>query len=113
MMPEAAWRPGRNVLWPDWSGVSPGAGKNKGDDTMFLELTKKYGKPICVALYAWYAVLAAKKKPIHLLLLFLMHATEYMVIGRKTAQENGLSAAEGLAQCLAFGFTWWLPLKKG
>ena len=24
-----------------------------------------------------------------------------------------LSVPEGLAQCLAFGFTWWLPLRKG
>ena len=80
---------------------------------MFLDLTKKFSKSICVALYAFFAALAAKKKPVPLLLLFLMHATEYVAIGRKTAQENGLSAAEGLAQCLAFGFTWWLPLKKG
>ena len=28
------------------------------------------------------------------------------------AKENGLSKIEGLAKCLAFGFTWWLPLKK-
>ena len=32
---------------------------------------------------------------------------------RKCAEENGLSVPEGLAQCLAFGFTWWLPLRKG
>ena len=33
--------------------------------------------------------------------------------GTTTASaENGLSVPEGLAQCLAFGFTWWLPIKK-
>ena len=80
---------------------------------MFLELTKKLGKPVCVALYAAFAALAAKKKPVPLIVLFLMHATEYAVIGRKVAEENGLSVPEGLAQCLAFGFTWWLPLRKG
>lgn len=80
---------------------------------MFLEITKKYGKPVCVALYTAFAALAAKKKPVPLIVLFLMHATEYAVIGRKVAEENGLSVSEGLAQCLAFGFTWWLPLRKG
>ena len=79
---------------------------------MFLNLTKKFGKPICVGLYAWFAALAAKKKPLPLLILFLMHATEYLIIGRRVAEENGLSMPEGLAQCLSFGFTWWLPLKK-
>lgn len=79
---------------------------------MFLELTKKIGKPVCVALYAVFAALAAKRKPVPLIVLFLMHATEYAVIGRKTAEENGLSVPEGLVQCLAFGFTWWLPLRK-
>ena len=79
---------------------------------MFLELTKKIGKPVCVVLYAAFAVMAAKKKLGPLILLFLMHATEYAVIGRKVAEETGLSVPEGVAQCLAFGFTWWLPIKK-
>ena len=79
---------------------------------MFLILTKKFGKPICVALYAFFGALAAKKKPLPLLILFLMHATEYVLIGRKTAADQDLSVPEGLIQCLAFGFTWWLPIKK-
>ena len=79
---------------------------------MFLKLTKMFGKPICVVLYAVFAWLAAKKKPLPLMILFGMHATEYVVKGRKTAAAHGLSIAEGLAQCLAFGFTWWLPLEK-
>ena len=80
---------------------------------MFLTMTKKFGKPICVALYACFAALAAKKKPLPLLILFLMHATEYVVVGRKVAEEAGISKAEGLAQCLSFGFTWWLPIREG
>ena len=79
---------------------------------MFLKLTKQFGKPICVALYAWFAALAVKKKPLPLLILFLLHTVEYFHVGRKVAAESGLSVPEGLAQCLAFGFTWWLPLKK-
>ena len=79
---------------------------------MFLKFTKQFGKPICVALYAWFAALAVKKKPLPLLSLLLLHTVEYFHVGRKVAAKNGLSVPEGLAQCLAFGFTWWLPLKK-
>ena len=79
---------------------------------MFLNLTRQFGKPVCVGLYTWFAALAARKKPLPLLILFLMHATDYIFIGRRVAAENGLSVPEGLAQCLSFGFTWWLPLKK-
>ena len=80
---------------------------------MFLKLTKMFGKPICVALYAGFAALAAKKNPIPLLVLFAMHLSEYFLVGRKVAAQKGLTVLEGIAQCLAFGFTWWLPLKKG
>ena len=51
--------------------------------------------------------------PLPLLILFAMHLTEYLTIGRKVAAEKGLSVPTGLAQCLSFGFTWWLPLKQG
>ena len=80
---------------------------------MFLKLTKMFGKPICVALYAGFAALAAKIKPIPLMVLFAMHLSEYFLVGRKVAAQKGLTVFEGIAQCLAFGFTWWLPLKKG
>lgn len=80
---------------------------------MFLKLTKQFGKPICVALYAAFAALAAKKKPLPLLLLLLMHLVETCTVGRKVAAEHGIGVLEGAVQCLAFGFTWWLPLKKG
>ena len=80
---------------------------------MFYKLTKAFGKPICVALYGVFGFLAAKRKPMPLLILFLLHGLEYFVKGRAVAREKGVSEHEGLAQCLAFGFTWWLPLKKG
>ncbi len=79
---------------------------------MFLNTTKRFGKPVCVWLYALFAALAMKKKPLPLLILLGLHAGEYALIGRKVAAEQGLTRAEGLAQCLSFGFTWWLPLKK-
>lgn len=79
---------------------------------MFLTFTKKFGKPVCVALYAWFAALAAKRKPLPLLILLALHTFEYFDKGRKIAEEAGLSRGEGLAQCLCFGFIWWLPLKK-
>ena len=80
---------------------------------MFLKITRQFGKPICVALYAAFAALAAKKKPIPLIILVLLHSGEYLHEGRKLAAEKGIGQLEALAQCLAFGFTWWLPLKKG
>lgn len=42
-----------------------------------------------------------------------MHGTEYALVGRKVAEANGISRMEALAQCLSFGFTWWLPIQKG
>ena len=80
---------------------------------MFLKITRMFGKPICVALYTAFAALAARKKPVPLLALIALHTFEYFYIGRKTAEENGLSVPEGIFQCLSFGFTWWLPLRKG
>ena len=79
---------------------------------MFLKLTRQIGKPVCVLLYASFSALAARKKPAPLLILFLLHAAEYLLIGCKVARENQLGTGEGLLKCLCFGFTWWLPLKK-
>lgn len=79
---------------------------------MFLKATKQFGKPVCVGIYAVFAALAMKKKPIPFLILLGLHASEYALIGRKVAEDKGLARVEGLAQCLSFGFTWWLPLKK-
>ena len=79
---------------------------------MFLKLTTWFGKPICVELYAVFAALAERKKPIPLIVLFAMHLAETLTIGRKVAKEKGVGAAEWIANCLAFGFTWWLPLRS-
>ena len=76
------------------------------------KLTKQFGKPICVGLYAAFAMMAAMKKPLPLLTLLAMHGTEYLLVGKKVAEEQGMTKAEGLAQCLSFGFTWWLPIKN-
>ena len=77
------------------------------------EITKQFGKAICVVLYAVFAALAAKKKPIPLLALFAMHTAEYFLAGRKVAAEHGISRPSALANCLAFGFTWWKPIREG
>ena len=78
-----------------------------------LNLTKQFGKPVCVGLYATFSFLAAKKKPLPLVTLAAMHAAEYHLIGKKVAAKHGIGQAEALAQCLSFGFTWWLPIQKG
>ena len=77
----------------------------------FMTLTKQYGKPICVALYAVTSAMAVRGRPNAFLSLLGMHTTEYFLIGKKVAEAKGLTKGEGLAQCLAFGFTWWLPVK--
>ena len=76
------------------------------------KLTRQFGKPVCVLLYGAFAALAARKKPWPLLALAAAHAAEYFLIGRKVAAGNGIPRAEAAVQCLAFGFTWWLPIKK-
>lgn len=75
------------------------------------KLTKQFGKPVCVLLYAVFAALAARKKPWPLLMLLALHTGEYFLVGRKVADENGIPQPEALAKCLAFGFTWWKPIK--
>lgn len=77
------------------------------------EVTKKFGKPICVALYALGAYLAAKKKPASLIALVGCHLCEYFTVARKVGREHSIGQLETFANCLAFGFTWWLPIKKG
>lgn len=79
---------------------------------MFLKITKKIGKPVCILLYAVCIAAAVKKKVIPLISLVTMHLTEYFIIGRKTGKEKNLSPLTAFLSCLAFGFTWWLPLRK-
>lgn len=78
-----------------------------------MKLVKLIGQPVCLALYGVSAYLAAKKKPLSLIALFLCHLSEYFIIGQKTGREKNIKPAAALFNCLAFGFTWWLPLKKG
>lgn len=76
------------------------------------ELTKAFGKPICVALYSAFSYFAAKKKPMMLWLLLAMHFSEYFIVAKKLAAEKDISQLTAFANCLSFGFTWWLPIKK-
>lgn len=77
-----------------------------------MKLVKYIGQPFCILLYAAFIYLAVKGQPIPLIALFLMHLTEYFIIGRKTGNEFNLSPLETAVKCLSFGFTWWLPLRK-
>ena len=54
-------------------------------------MTLAFGKPICVGLYTAFAFMAMKKKPLPLLTLLAMHASEYFLIGKKVAEEHGIS----------------------
>lgn len=77
-----------------------------------LKLTEKFGKVICVALYAVFSALAVKKTWIPLAGLGLMHFSEYFIAARKVAKDNKIDQITAFFNCLAFGFTWWLPIKK-
>lgn len=72
---------------------------------------KTAGKAVCIALYAYFGCLAARKKYIPLAALFLLHLTEYFAVGRKTGKEFDCSPVKTFILCLSFGFTWWLPVR--
>ena len=78
-----------------------------------MNFTKNYGKPICVVLYSVFSAMAAKKQPWPLVILLGLHTMEYFTKAKKVAQENDISTPATIANCLSFGFTWWLPIKKG
>lgn len=71
------------------------------------------GKVNCVLLYSIGSFCLAKKKPLPLLILMAIHALEYLIIGKKVGDDNGIPAKVAIPNCLAFGFTWWLPIKQG
>lgn len=79
---------------------------------MFFKLTEKFGKPLCVLLYAVFSALAVAVTWIPLAALVLMHLTEYFAVAAKVAKSKGIDQLTAFANCLAFGFTWWLPIKK-
>jgi len=79
---------------------------------MLMKLVKYIGQPICIALYIVSFVMAFKKKFVPLISLFTMHLTEFFIVGKKTGEDNGMSKLSSFIHCIAFGFTWWLPLKK-
>lgn len=79
---------------------------------MMIKLVKTIGQPLCIILYIASVIMAFKKKFAPLIALFTLHLAEYFIIGKKTGKENGISALSSLLHCLAFGFTWWLPIRK-
>ena len=76
------------------------------------DFTKKYGKPICVLLYAALTFLAGKKHPKPLLILLATHTAEYFLKARKIAREHAIDQLSAFFNCLCFGFTWWLPIRE-
>lgn len=76
-----------------------------------LKLTAKFGKPVCVTLYAAFAALAVKGIWLPLALLAAMHLTEFFAVAIKVAKANGIDMITAFVNCLCFGFTWWLPIK--
>ncbi len=79
---------------------------------MVMKLVKYIGRPFCIILYIYGIVMACRKKFIPLCALVITHLTEFNIVGDEIAEEKSLSKKEVFIKCLAFGFTWWLPLKK-
>ncbi len=77
-----------------------------------LNMSRKYGKFICVVLYAVFAFLSARGIWIPLAALGLLHLSEYFIVAINVAKNNGISQFTAFLNCLAFGFTWWLPIKE-
>ncbi len=53
-----------------------------------------------------------KKSPVIVYFLFFLHLFELLVVGFKTGVKFGYSKLETVINCIFYGFTWWLPLKK-
>ncbi|MCF0137025.1 MAG: hypothetical protein HUJ66_01535 [Oscillospiraceae bacterium] len=69
---------------------------------------------VCVALWGYCFCHAARNKnPVMPAVLAAMHASEYLLVGRKAGAGAGVSPAVTLACTLMLGFTWWVPTKKG
>lgn len=77
-----------------------------------LDFTKKFGKAICVVLYAVLAWLAGKKHPVPLIVLVATHTVEYFTKARAVAKEHAIDQISAFFNCLCFGFTWWLPIRE-
>ena len=68
---------------------------------------------VCLVLYAAGIVLWILTGNFILFAAILaLHCSEYFIIGGKIGKQAGLSKGKAFLLCLAFGFTWWLPLKK-
>lgn len=62
----------------------------------------------------WIAliILAIIGKPQLLIFLICLHLLEMLIIGYKVGKSKGKSTIETIANCMAWGFLWWLPLKN-
>ena len=67
----------------------------------------------CLALYAASIALWTLTGFFYLFAVLLaLHVSEYFIIGGKIGEQAGISKGKSFLLCLAFGFTWWLPIKK-
>ena len=69
-------------------------------------------KITCLVIYAGTVVLGILTG-IWLPLIFVaaLHLVEFIVVGKKTGDAAGMTAAASFVNCMLFGFTWWKPLR--
>jgi len=67
---------------------------------------------IVIILWILFIILAAKGKPVWLILLIVLHICELLLFGYNTGRKYGKGILETLVCCMVWGFLWWLPMKK-
>ena len=78
-----------------------------------IVLKDKIMQGACVGLYAASIALWILKGNFILFAAILaLHCSEYFIVAGKIAEKAGIAKGKAFLLCLAFGFTWWLPLKK-
>ena len=65
---------------------------------------------LCIAVLVPSASAAAW---IFFILLVILHIAEYPLVTAKLGKDRGLTPGSIFIKTFLFGFTWWLPLKKG
>ena len=62
-----------------------------------------------ITIYLWVAL----NFPYLFIILAALHIGEAVNIGPKVGTRHGYSTMSSVVLTLIFGFTWWLPVKKG
>ena len=81
---------------------------------MNSKLFWQLNRAVCLGLWGYLFYIAAKKKnPTAPLILLGLHTSEYFTKGRAVGEAAGIDPVRTALLTLTYGFTWWVPTKKG